>query len=125
MTFPYVDGEPMVKLEMEARSGEWLEFMAYVDSGASYSVFYSDHARVLGIALKTGKSMRLMVGDGTTITVYLHKVKVKFAGKEFVAEVSFSDDLKIGMNLLGQRTYFENFTFCFKTWDNILEVISK
>ena len=125
MTFGYVDGEPLVRLEMAKGNGEWQEFFAYVDSGASYSVFYSDHARVLGIDLKSGRKMNLMVGSGEKITVFVHKVRVKFSGGEFLAEIAFSDDLKIGMNLIGQHSFFENFTFCFKTWRRVLEVTPK
>jgi len=67
----------------------------------------------------------LMIGDGTKITVYVHKVRIKFAGRKFIAEIAFSDDLKIGMNLIGQRSFFDNFTFCFKTWKQELEVTLK
>ena len=125
MTFGYSNGEPIVRLEIQNDKGEWVELLAYVDSGASYSVFYSDYAKVLGIDALSGRTLWLMVGDGTKIKVYVHKIRVKFAGKEFVAEIGFSDDLKIGMNLVGQHSFFENFTFCFKTWKQELEVVPK
>lgn len=125
MTFGYIDGEPVVGLEIMAIDREWFEFLAYVDSGASYSVFHADEAKVLGINIKMGRQTWLMIGDGTKITVYVHKVWIKFVGREFVAEIAFSDDLKIGMNLIGQRSFFDNFTFCFKTWKQTLEVNPK
>jgi len=57
MIFPYLDNEPIVPLEMKAKNGEWLEFHAYIDSGAGFSVFHSDHAELLGLVLQKGRKI--------------------------------------------------------------------
>lgn len=113
MTYPYLDNEPIIPLEMLSKSGEWIEFHAYIDSGAGYSVFHSDHAEVLGLQLEKGHKIYFTVGDGAKIPAYIHKVEVKFAGKKFMAEVAFSKDLGVGTNLLGLTSFFDRFVICF------------
>jgi len=52
MQIPYHQGEPKIFLELQAKNGVWIGFIAYVDSGASYSVFQPDIAKTLAIDLK-------------------------------------------------------------------------
>lgn len=113
MIFPYIDDEPIIPLEIQSNSGEWIGFHAYIDSGAGYSVFHSDHAEILGLSLENGKKVFFTVGDGAQIPAYIHKVPVKFGEKQFIAEIAFSKSLGIGMNLLGLASFFEQFTICF------------
>lgn len=113
MTFPYLKGEPIVPIDIQAKSNEWIEFFAYLDSGAGYSVFHVDHATTLGIDIYKGRGIRLTVGDGAQIPAYVHKLPVRFAGKEFIAEISFSPSLGIGTNILRLTSFFDNFIVCF------------
>ena len=122
MIFPYLDNEPIVPLEMKARNGEWVEFHAYIDSGAGFSVFHSDHAELLGLTLQKGRKISFTVGNGQKIPAYIHKIPVKFAGKEFLAEVAFSTDLGVGTNLLGLTSFFDNFSICFHHGKKYVEV---
>lgn len=113
MIFPYIDNEPIVPLEMRSKTGEWIEFHAYIDSGAGYSVFHADHAELIGLKLKRGRKIFFTVGDGAQIPAYIHKVEVNFAGKRFLAEIAFSSSLGVGTNLLGFTSFFDKFIFCF------------
>ncbi len=125
MIFPYVNDEPIVPLEIQTKSGEWIEFHAYIDSGAGYSVFHADHAEVLGIQLEDGRKIFFTVGDGAQIPAYVHKILVKFAGKEFRAEVAFSSSLGVGVNLLGLTSFFDEFSICFHHFKKYLEIKQK
>ena len=125
MIFPYVNDEPIVPLEIQTKSGEWIEFHAYIDSGAGYSVFHADHAEVLGIQLEDGRKIFFTVGDGAQIPAYVHKILVKFAGKEFRAEVAFSSSLGVGVNLLGRTSFFDEFSICFHHFKKYLEIKQK
>lgn len=122
MIFPYLDSEPIVPLEIQANSSEWIEFHAYIDSGAGFSVFHSDHAEVLGIKLEKGRKIFFTVGDGTRIPAYIHKIPVRFADKEFIAEIAFSKNLGVGTNLLGLASFFEQFSICFYHSKKYIEV---
>ncbi|MEK7521428.1 MAG: hypothetical protein AAB599_01340 [Patescibacteria group bacterium] len=90
MIFPYVDDEPIVPLDIKSKKGIWIEFYAYIDSGAGFSVFHSDDAKALGLKLEDGRKIFFTVGSGAQIP----------AGKEFMAEVAFSRSLGVGANLL-------------------------
>lgn len=122
MIFLYIDDEPIVPLEIQAKNGEWIEYHAYIDSGAGFSVFHADHAKVLGLKLEQGKKIFFTVGDGTQIPAYIHKVAVKFAGEKFIAEIAFSASLGVGTNLLGLKSFFDKFSFCFQHFFKKVEV---
>lgn len=125
MTFPYIDNEPIIPLEIKATNGKWLEFYAYIDSGAGYSVFHSDHAELLGLDLKQGRKIFFTIGSGAQIPAYVHKVPVKFAGKKFQAEIAFSASLGVGTNLLGLASFFDRFSICFQHSKKHVEVGKK
>lgn len=122
MTFFYIDNEPIVPLEIQTKNREWIEFHAYIDSGAGYSVFHSDHAEVLGLKLEDGRKIYFTVGDGAQIPAYVHKVNVKFAGKKFEAQIAFSSSLGVGTNLLGLVSFFYGFSFCFHHFKKYVEI---
>lgn len=122
MTFLYIDNEPIVPLEIQTKDGEWIEFHAYIDSGAGYSVFHSDHAEILGLKLEHGRKIFFTVGDGAQISAYVHKVDVNFAGKKFQAQIAFSSNLGVGTNLLGLVSFFDEFSFCFHHFKKYIEI---
>lgn len=125
MVFPYIDQEPIIFLGIQTKSNKWLRVQAYVDSGASVSVFGADIAKYLGINLTTGIPEYLIIGDGSKMKVYIHKIKVKFLDSLLEAKIAFSDGFGISTNLLGQRSFFDNFTFCFQSWNQQLAVFPK
>jgi hypothetical protein len=125
MIFDYLDGEPIIPLKIWSKNNTWVEFQAYADSGAGYSVFHSDVAKVLGIPYTGGEKVSMTVGDGNQITTYRHRLKVSFANEEFYAQINFAPNLGVGVNLLGQKSFFDRFTFCFQSWRKQLEIISK
>src|SRR3989344_3962513 len=122
MQIPYHEGEPKIFLELQTKSGVWIGFIAYIDSGASYSVFQPDIAKTLAFDLKKGKKVALTVGNGDKINVYLHKIHVKFLNSIFSATIGFSPDLGIDTNLIRQKDFFEKFKICFNSKDKLLEI---
>ena len=98
----------------------WLYLQAYVDSGASWSVFHVDVAQLLGIKLSKAKRRYVTLGNGNVLPVYLQHIKVRFAGKEFNAPAGFSDALRVGFNLLGRAGFFNRFQMCFNDRARIL-----
>jgi len=54
-----------------------------------------------------------------------NKILVKFAGKEFQAEVAFSSSLGVGVNLLGLTSFFDEFSICFHHFKKYLEIKQK
>jgi len=86
---------------------------SYVDSGATYSVFGADDAEKLGIDMEMGEPRYLMTGDGGSILIYLHDIKLEIGAWTFNAVVGFSDHLGIGFDILGRKSVFERLVFCF------------
>ena len=96
------------------RYGErWHPLEAYVDSGATYSVFTVQVADRLGLDYRSGRRLYVQVGDGSFIPVYLHDLEIQVGKHRLVAPLGFSDRLGVRFNLLGQVGIFSNFKVCF------------
>lgn len=122
MRLPYQNGEPQVIVRLlSPHRKEWISFVAYVDSGATYSIFHEDVAELLGVDVKKGLKVWVTVGSGEKIPVFLHRLRVQFSGEEFVARVGFSPRLGVEVNLVGQRSFFDKFKICFDNKNKCLE----
>ena len=98
-----------------------MEFRAFVDSGAGYSIFQAEMAEILGLRLENGTESYVTVGDGSQIKVYIHRVKVKIAELEFDASIGFSRHLGIGFNIIGRLDIFDRFKVCFDESERVVE----
>jgi hypothetical protein len=127
MNFPYIFLEgrylPIVPLELEGL--EWIELRAFVDSGASYSIFHADIAEILGVEYTKGEKSYMTVGDGAQIPVYSHDIHVRFNEREFTAKIGFSNKLGIGFDILGREGFFDRFVICFDDKEKVLKVLEK
>lgn len=126
MIFPYkkLRGSkrgPIVPVRLKGPLN-WVLFNAFVDSGADYSVFHSSVAKVLQLPLKRGNREVVTVGDGDTMTIYLHTIPVRLANHLFEATIGFSETLGSGFNLIGRATFFEKFQVCFNDRDQRLRM---
>jgi len=91
----------------------WHPVEAYVDSGATYSVFTSQVADRLGLSYRTGRRKFVQVGNGAFIPVYLHDLEIQLGRHRLVAPLGFSEKLGIRFNLLGRTGIFDYFKVCF------------
>jgi hypothetical protein len=95
-------------------SGKWREVWAYIDSGSFYSIFDDKVSEMLEINLTAGEKVLAVVGDGSFIPIYLHRVGMRIEDDEFVMRIGFSPKLGVGFNLLGMdifdryRVIFDN-----------------
>jgi len=115
--FPYMKdahgrAAPIVYLQVWT-GNRWLYLQAYVDSGASWSVFHLDVAELLGVNLRRAQRRSITLGNGNVLPIYLQRIKVRFAGEEFSVPAGFSDALRVGFNLLGRAGFFNRFAMCF------------
>lgn len=122
--FPYLKDAagryaPIVYLQVWT-GDRWLYLQAYVDSGASWTVFHADVAQLLKIkpAKRTRRYMAL--GNGSVIPVWIYRIRVRFAGQEFEVPVGFSDALRVGFNLLGRAGFFDRFVIAFNDRAKVL-----
>lgn len=116
VSFPYSlykgFATPIAPIEIKGKPG-WVRIWAYVDSGASYSLFGVEEAERLGINFRKGRESKITVGDGSLIPFYLHVLKVKIGRWEITAPIGFSEKLGVGFNLLGRAGIFTQFDITF------------
>ena len=126
-TFPYLNdlsgrAAPIVYLQVWT-GNRWVYLQAYVDSGASWSIFHADVAQLLGIKLAKSPRRYMALGNGSVIPIYLHRIRVRFAGQEFSVPAGFSDALHVGFNLLGRSGFFDRFVMSFNDRTKTLTVV--
>lgn len=128
MKYPYIYFEgkflPIVPIQLQGKNGV-VNFNAFIDTGASYSLFHADEAEVLGIKLEEGTREEMIVGDGRPLLVYVHHVPIMLAGKRFLAHIGFSKEIGVNMNIIGRRDIFDRFMICFKEYEKTIEIIPK
>ena len=103
---------PIIKFGLR-KQNKSIDVEAYVDSGASISLFCIIESQRLKINYKSGQETFSMVGDGSLIPVYLHKLLVKIGDVSFKATIGFSPRLGVGFNLIGRRDVFDHFDITF------------
>ena len=115
MRFSYLEFEgkylPMVPIKVKGK--EWVEFQAFVDSGAGYSIFKASAAEILGIDIEKGKKEFVKIGDGSFIEVFTFILSVSIAESEFETKIGFSRGLGVGFHIIGRQDIFNQFKICF------------
>ncbi|MBW2154653.1 MAG: retropepsin-like domain-containing protein [Deltaproteobacteria bacterium] len=91
----------------------WYPLEAYVDSGATYSVFTAQVANRIGLDYRTGRKEYVQVGDGGFIPVFIHDLELQIGKHRIRTPLGFSDKLGIRFNLLGRTGVFRYFKICF------------
>lgn len=88
-------------------------FWAYVDSGATFSIFKTSEVTDLDFNYKAGKLIKVQIGDGGFIPVYLHKLEMILDEFPFPITIGFSNKLGVEFNLLGRKDLFQIFDVTF------------
>lgn len=86
---------------------------AYVDSGATFSIFDAREAERLDVNFRDGKSKMIVVGDGSFIPTYFHNLPIQIGDVKIKIPIGFSERLGVGFNLLGRKGLFDHFKICF------------
>jgi len=116
--YKHVKGLRVPIITVAIRYGErWHSVEAYVDSGATYSVFTTQVADRLGLDFRSGRRLYVQVGDGGFIPVYLHDLQIQIGRYRLQASLGFSDKLGVRFNLLGRTSIFSYFKVCFDERD--------
>ncbi len=126
MEFPYLKDSlgryaPIVYLQTWT-GDRWLYLQAYVDSGASWTIFHGDVATLLGLKRSQLQRRYMSMGNGSVIPIFIHRIKVRFAGAQFIVPVGFSDHLTTGFNILGRAGFFDRFVVSFNERARLLTV---
>ena len=130
MRFPYVQERgrflPIISLQLMGEgTGDWITFDAFVDSGASYSIFRAEIGDILGLEVEKGEKMLITVGDGSLIIIYVHRLEIQIGDEKFEVGIGFSKQLGIGFNIIGRKDIFERFIICFDEKEKVVEFSHK
>ncbi len=130
MRFPYVQERgrflPIISLQLKGKgTRDWITFDAFVDSGASYSIFRAEIGDILGLEVEKGEKMLITVGDGSLIIIYVHRLEIQIGDEKFEVGIGFSKQLGIGFNIIGRKDIFERFIICFDEKEKVVEFSHK
>jgi hypothetical protein len=116
ITFPYTVHKgvaiPYIPLTLKINHTP-RRFWAFVDSGATFSIFKASEIEDLKFDYRSGRRTNVQVGDGGFIPVYLHRLEMTLDQMSFSATVGFSARLGVEFNLLGRKDVFELFDVTF------------
>ena len=94
---------------------------ALIDSGATISVFGEETAETLEVEIEKGERT-ILGGVGGRIVGYIHKLRVRIAGKDFLCPIVFSREYLVSFNLLGREAFFRQFKIIFEEKKNLLSL---
>ena len=83
---------------------------AYVDSGASFSIFNAEIADYLGLDYRKGDKI---YPAGVRGHADINKIFISIQDVEIRCKVLFSDEFTVKFNLLGRAGIFNRFRVCF------------
>ena len=93
VSYPAINSIELSNIEV------WYPVEAYVDSGATYSIFSHKFADRIGLDFKGGRLIYAQVGDGGSIPAYLHDLEVQLGAERLTGRIGVSEKLGIGFNL--------------------------
>jgi len=102
------------------RDSKRVEDYALADSGAEYSIFDAGLAQELEVEIHLGRHVFVQGLDGQLISIYLHRLGIVVGSHRLSAEIGFSNQLRIGFNILGRHSIFDQLQFCFNDRDHEL-----
>ena len=101
IAYQYKDGRGIALPVSLRYAGRETDFLASVDTGASFCVFQRLHAETLGIAVESGAPTRIATVAGGFLA-YAHRVALSVLGIEVESTVYFADDPAMPRDVLGQ-----------------------
>lgn len=113
LIFPYKLVEnryiPLIPLILHGPLETKIRTQAFVDSGATFSIFSMDIAKSLMLNLKDARKQFFVVGEGSFIPAKVIKIPVQIGDEKIICDIAFSEKLNIGFNLFGRKGIFEYF----------------
>lgn len=115
---------PILPIKVWA-GGRWRKVLAYVDSGAAYSVLAVSAAKRLGLLKIKARRVTVTSSGGRTLKISLHRLWVKI-GSQPRLSVTFGvpRGFDVDSNLLGRRDFFKKYRVIFDDANGILTLTS-
>lgn len=103
---------PVADLFLKSKSGGWIEFHPYIDSGADVALIPLSLGRLIGLKLDENKVEQIGGIRGSVPVIY-HDIQAKIGGIELSIQIAWAliEDVP---PLLGRRNIFDYFHITFK-----------
>lgn len=96
-----------ISVPVKLRSGDAeAEFVAFVDTGATFCVFERGWGEALGLNIESGSALRFSTATGS-FDAYGHALTIETLGREFDAVVYFAEHEGFRRNVLGRRGWLD------------------
>jgi len=113
---------PVIPIKVLA-NGHWRRVVAYVDSGAAYSVLTVREAKRLGLLKIKARRVAVTTSGGRSNKISLHRLWVRLGKKRLSITFGVPRDFDVDFNLLGRRDLFGRFEVCFNDAQGVLTLI--
>jgi len=118
--------KPIIPLELTVGSKK-IRYAALIDSGADFCIFDGQIGELLGLDVRSGKSLDFGgIQAFAGAVAFLHEVTIRIGGWPFKIVMGFSYDIAPhGYGILGQKGFFDIFTVKFDLLKEQIELNEK
>lgn len=103
-----------------------IPYRVLVDSGADFSLFDVEVARLLGIPLESGEKSDAFGISGSGNTIYIHTLTLKVGNVPLKIKAGFLQNMtQVGYGIVGQVGFFDKFEVKFDYQNQEIELIEK
>ena len=100
-------------------SGQSIDLVAKLDTGAAHCVFERKYAEMLGLDVESGRLQRFRTVAGS-FAAYEHEVTVHTLGVEFSAVVFFAQNPVFTRNVLGRSGWLDRLRVALIDYDRMI-----
>ena len=103
---------PIIPIKVLA-GHRWRRVLAYVDSGAAYSILTVAEAKRLSLLKIKARRVAVTSSGGQTLGISLHRLWIKFGKDRLSVTFGVPRGFDVDFNLLGRRDFFKQYQVCF------------
>lgn len=103
---------PLAQVSYKIKSGKWIGFNHYIDSGADVTLIPLTVGQAIGLTAE-GKTIKRIGGISGGIPVIYNNLKIKIGDTELTAQVAWAQVNNVP-TLLGRKDIFDKFHITFK-----------
>lgn len=114
---------PVADVYIKGRSGAWIKFHPYIDSGADITLLPKSLGELLGLT-KNNSQIRYLGGIRGSVPIIYKQTHMRIGNVDFPAEIAWAL-IETVPPLLGRIDVFDVFTVTFKQTEGSIEFKEK
>ena len=112
---------PIAEVQLKSRSGHWIKFNPYIDSGADLTMIPLSLGRLLGLQIKRNQ-IKQIGGISGSVAVSYHVMPLKIESYIINTQIAWAH-IEDVPPLLGRKGVFDNFNITFKQKQREVEFV--